>query len=118
MHDYGRMKEGAGVLLSRIRDDLGGWYMLDPEGWKSRWDLDAAIVSAHSDYLVDALIAVDIYPDSRDYTQNIISVSNTLVMLLRNNMHNTKYFYPWCFRSGMVVWGCGMVTIIGMTNLE
>ena len=69
------MKEGASILIDIIQNHFKGWYVLDTESWKDWWSLDQAIVIAHTEYLVDVLMGVDVYPDTRNYKDSIITVS-------------------------------------------
>lgn len=75
LHDYGRMKESGAIILDIIQNHLNGWYALDPDNWHSRWNINDALRIIHSDYDVDALFRYGVWPDSRHYKDNIISVS-------------------------------------------
>jgi len=61
LNDYERYKEGGKKLVDINRHDLGGWYLLDPEGWSAQWDLQKMIVRLQGEYLVPVFFGLSFY---------------------------------------------------------
>jgi hypothetical protein len=61
VHEYGRISDGGKELLALIREKIGGWYALDPQGWSSSaWDMERALKAANIELQADALFALNI----------------------------------------------------------
>lgn len=75
LHDYGRMREGGTQLVDIIRNDLHGWYVLDPTGWSNNWDIQRTIARLQGEYLVSVFFNVGMTFDPADHKKNIMSVS-------------------------------------------
>ena len=73
LHDYGRSKQGARPLLTIIKEQLGGWYTLDPDNWQNGWNLRTAFSRLQGDYMVDVFLKVYIGLSPVDYKTKVIN---------------------------------------------
>ena len=100
--DYSRGRNGGKPLVEAIKGDLNGWYVFNPENFKSgsTWDIQAAMSRIHGKFLSSSIVRIRVVTDPDNSKKGIILVSTLKPVGSHIQSHNNPQYWDRIVKRG------------------